>query len=59
MECKTCRWRERKTLKHGLCRRFPPQVIVTSEEDVQPVSEQDDYCGEYAQAPTDPPTAAT
>ena len=46
-------------MRHGLCRRFPPQVIVTSEEDVQPVSEQDDYCGEYAQAPTDPPAAAT
>jgi hypothetical protein len=27
---------------------------VTPDEDVQPVTAASDYCGEYAQAPTDP-----
>jgi hypothetical protein len=34
----------------GQCKRYPPQV--TQEEDTQPMTTKFDFCGEYAQAPT-------
>jgi hypothetical protein len=55
MKCQTCRWWDqykKASPAFGKCRRYPPQV--TPDEDVQPVTAASDYCGEYAQAPTDP-----
>jgi hypothetical protein len=57
MECKTCRWWEPTITTHGLCRRYPPTVMEHHERDCQPVTTKDDYCGEYAEAPANPPTA--
>jgi hypothetical protein len=45
--------------RHGQCHRYPPQVMANEPADFHPVTVDDDYCGEYAQAPTDPTTAAT
>jgi hypothetical protein len=51
MECQTCRWWKPTGGPWGLCLRYPPQPMA--EDYCRPVTEQSEYCGEYAEAPTD------
>lgn len=54
--CRTCRWwLVLQKEWWGKCKRYPPQV--TNSEDTQPMTAPTDYCGEYAEAPANTPTA--
>lgn len=62
MECQTCRWwREIQKSSFGHCHRYPPSIPnePNGEFGWIPVTCEGEFCGEYAEAPTDSTTAAT
>ena len=56
--CESCAYWSELTepidkVRNGICRRYPAQMMCDSDGDpmcAQPMSEPDDWCGEFAQA---------
>jgi hypothetical protein len=51
MKCSECefwvepKWVTRKGL--GRCRRYPPSVVVGESSGIWPLTDEEDWCGEY------------
>ncbi len=47
-ECENCTyWKREEGERHGWCRRHPPVVMDLRDQYEQPITDEDDWCGEY------------